>query len=221
MLSGQGLSYVRRLPQCGSSAHPPIVVLLHGFALYEQQLFDMSQIMDPRFMLIAPRGPLRIGPGAYRWFYFDRTPGDGPIINAAEETESLKTLKHFLKGVIAEYAPSRLYLFGHSQGGTMALSIALTAPDLIQGCAQAHGRILAKSLAAVSDPARLARLPFFIGHGRDNPIVPIKLGRATCDRLRNIGANVSYREYPLGHEMTPDIVADASRWLTAQLDCSI
>jgi phospholipase/carboxylesterase len=221
MLSGPGLSYIRRLPLRGNPAHPPIVLLLHGFALYEQQLFDMSQVMDPRFVLIAPRGPLRIGPGAYRWFYFDRTPSDGPIINVAEETESLKTLKHFIDGITAEYAPSRFYLFGHSQGGTMALSIALTAPDKIDGCAQAHGRILPKSLASVSDRDRIARVPFFIGHGVENPIVPIKLGRATRDQLLDVGATVSYREYPLGHEMTPDIVADASGWLTAQLDCSI
>ena len=100
----------------------------------------------------------------------------------------------------------------------MGLSIALTAPEKIDGCAQAHGRVLPKSVAALSDPAALAGMPFFIGHGVENPIVPIKLGRATRDQLISLKADVSYREYALGHEMTPAIVADASRWLTGQLD---
>lgn len=224
VVSAHGLSYVKREPKCGNTAHPPALILLHGYALYENHLFELAQGFDPRLLIVSVRAPIRIGPGSYRWFHFDyygtiaQRPSGGPTINVDEEAKSLAALTAFLDGFAAERAPDRVYLLGHSQGGTMALSVALTRPWRISGCAQAHGRILPTALAALTDRKSLSGLPFFVGHGVDNPIVPITLGRATRRRLQDLQVNVSYREYPVGHEMTPDILADMSDWLSARLD---
>ena len=222
--SAHGLSYLEREPQRGTSGNPPALILLHGFASYQNYLFELTEGFDPRFQIVSVQAPLRMGPGAYRWFYFDyyetiaRRPSEGPTINAGEEATSLTMLTGFLDGFMAERRPRRLYLLGHSQGGTMALSVALTRPELISGCAEVSGRILSRAVANITAKEKLVGLPFFIGHGVDNPIVPISLGRATGQRLKDLQASLCYREYPLGHEITAEVLADMSDWFSARLD---
>jgi phospholipase/carboxylesterase len=222
--SAHGLCYLEREAQRETVGNPPVLILLHGFASYQNYLFDLTEGFDPRFHVVSVQAPIRMGPGAYRWFYFDyygtiaRRPNEGPTIDAEEEATSLAKLTQFLEGFAADRRPSRLYLLGHSQGGTMALSVALTRPELISGCAEVSGRILARARANMAAKDKLAGLPFFIGHGLDNPIVPIALGRATAQRLRDLQARLCYREYPLGHEITAEILADMSSWFTALLD---
>ncbi|HEV7369722.1 alpha/beta hydrolase [Arenibaculum sp.] len=213
-----GLSYVTREPARTDAADAPVLLLLHGFATYENHLLDLTQGFDPRLSVVAVRAPLRIGPGAYRWFYFDLVPGEAPRINADEEAQSLRTLTAFVEALAARHAPKRLYLLGHSQGGTMALSIALTRPSLIAGCANVNGRILPKIAAALPPPEALTGLPFFMGHGTENPIVPIAVGRRMRARLEELGVDLTHREYPIGHEISAEALADVSEWLSAKLD---
>jgi phospholipase/carboxylesterase len=222
--SAYGLSYLERKARCGSAENPPTLLLLHGFASYQNYLFELTEGFDPRLEIVSVQAPIRMGPGAYRWFYFDyyetiaRRPSEGPTINLSEEATSLTTLTKFLDGFRTERRPKKLYLLGHSQGGTMALSAALTRPELISGCAEISGRILSRAFSNVASKEAIAGLPFFIGHGVDNPIVPIAIGRATGQRLRDLQASLCYREYPLGHEITPEVLSDMSDWLSARLD---
>lgn len=218
MRTMNGLSYATREPERESAGGAPVLVLLHGFATYENHLLEPALGFDPRLSIVAVRAPLRIGPGAYRWFHFDRVPGDAPRIVEEEEGRSLQALTAFLEALAAERAPGRLYLLGHSQGGTMALSVTLTRPGLIAGCANVNGRILPRIAASVPAPGALAGLPFFMGHGTENPIVPIAVGRRMRAFLHDRGADVAHREYPIGHEISAEALADASHWLTARLD---
>lgn len=206
------LTFVERLPQ-GAGARAPVIVLLHGWGMYHGHLFDMAQSFDRDWHLISPRAPVRMGPGAYRWFNFVRTPADGPNIDHDEERASLRTLIAYLEGVARRAGVDGVYLIGHSQGGTMALSVALSRPDLVKGCANVNGRILDKVWDAVCGARPLEGIPFFNGHGTENPIVPIRLGRATCTRLRTLGADLTTLEYPIGHEITPQALSDVSAWL--------
>lgn len=216
-LSGH-LPCVEREPAQGATADAPVLVLMHGFASYEQHLFEHAGLFDPRLHILAPRAPLRIGPGAHRWFHFERTP-DGPAIRDDEEAQSLATLLRFLEDVIAQRAPRRLYLLGHSQGGTMALTVAVTRPDLIDGVANINGRLLSKSWERAAPAAKLAGMPAFMRYGTDNPIVPMPLAHTTRDRLKAFGMGLDYADYPnIGHGFTPEILQESARWLSARLD---
>lgn len=195
----------------------PLLLLLHGWATYRGPLFELTQGFDARLGIVAAQAPVRMGPSAYRWFDFQRTPDSGPIINDIEEERSLASLLAFVDALVAEKAPSRLYLLGHSQGGTMALSVALRRPPKLAGCININGRLLQKRRVASEGATLLSGLSFFCGHGSNNDIVPLALGRATRQWLEGMGAEMTSREYPIGHEITPEALADASAWLSAKL----
>jgi phospholipase/carboxylesterase len=203
-----------RPPSTTTVRGAPMLLALHGWALYRGHLFDLVQGFDPRLTIVAAQAPVRMGPGAYRWFDFERTPSSGPIINDAEETQSLARLLSFIDQLVAEREPSALYLLGHSQGATMALSTILRRPVRLAGCANVNGRLLAKRLTEVQRPGVLDGVTMFCGHGIHNPIVPLRLGQETRDHLRRMGAQVTYREYPIGHEITPEALSDVSAWLS-------
>jgi phospholipase/carboxylesterase len=224
MLSAHGLSYIKREPERGNVDRPPVLILLHGFASYENQLFELAREFDPRLLIVSVRAPIRMGPGAYRWFNFDyygtiaQRPSKGPTINLEEQAASLATLTAFIEGFKAERKPDRLYLLAHSQGATMAFSVVMKRPSLISGLAEVNGRILPGAAADIAPAQSFAGLPFFIGHGVDNPIVPIALAQSTRQQLEGLRARVCYRQYPIGHEITAEVAADMSDWLSTRLD---
>ncbi|MCR6480883.1 alpha/beta fold hydrolase [Variovorax sp. ZS18.2.2] len=218
MSADDSLLQVARESSLGRQTNVPLLVLLHGFASYEQHLFRHEALFDPRFAVVAPRAPLRIGPGAHRWFYFERTP-DGPIVSEDEETHSLKTLLAYLDALAVERAPSAMYILGHSQGGTMALSVLLSKPRLIQGLVNINGRALSRVVPSEDSRKALAGMKLLEYHGIDNPIVPLPMARATRDRLKKFGVEIDYRERPgIGHGFTAEILNESSEWLSGLLD---
>lgn len=217
-MSTSELLIEERAPGDGTSGGGAMLLVLHGWGLYKGHLLELTKGFDPRLTIVAAQAPVRMGPGAYRWFHFDRVPSSGPIINDQEEEKSLATLLSFIDQLVSARLPSALYLLGHSQGATMALSVTLRRPARLAGCANVNGRLLTKRLAEVQSPNVLEGLPFFCGHGLHNPIVPLWLGRETRDHVQRMGAAMTYREYPIGHEITPEALSDVSLWLTDRIN---
>lgn len=207
------LGYLERGPR---EPGTPLIILLHGWAMYKDHLFEMTRGWDERWAIVAPQAPVRMGPGANRWFDFERTPDAGPIINDEEECSSLEKLQRFVARLVEARKPSSVYVVGHSQGGTMSLSLALSRPLRLAGVAQINGRFLKKRLEGVA-ATQLQGMSMFFGHGTENPIVPIRLGRWTGERAASLGAKVVHEEYPIGHEVTPEYLRAAALWLDEQI----
>jgi len=51
-----------------------------------------------------------------------------------------------------------------------------------------------------------------MSHGIYDPIIPIRLARDARDILRNAGADLSYNEYAMGHEVTHETLLDLATW---------
>lgn len=208
------LRFEERPPGTGEVRGAPLLLVLHGWGMYRGHLFELTRGFDPRWTVVAAQAPVRMGPGAYRWFHFERTPDSGPIIDDAEEERSLAALLAFIDRLVETRSPSALYLLGHSQGATMALSVILRRPQRLAGCANVNGRLLRKRLAEVQHPNVLSGLAMFCGHGTHNPIVPLRLGQETRDHVQRLGATTVYHEYPIGHEITPEVLSDVAAWLS-------
>lgn len=209
------LVFDERPPGAGGGRGGPLLLVLHGWGTYRGPLFELAKDFDPRLTIIAAQAPVRIGPGAYRWFDYQRDPVTGALtIDDDEECSSLARLERFVDQLVANWAPGALYLFGHSQGATMALSLILRRPARFAGCAHLNGRVLPGRLAQVEPLAPLDGLPFFFGHATQDPIIPLWLGRQTRDHVQRLGGSVVFREYPVGHDPTPEIVSHVSAWLT-------
>ena len=48
--------------------------------------------------------------------------------------------------------------------------------------------------------------------------IDVERARQSRDRLHLLGANLDYREYPMGHEIRPDGLSDLSQWLIRVLE---
>ena len=104
-------------------------------------------------------------------------------------------------------APGPPVIGGFSDGGSYALSLALTNGDVF-------GRVLAFSPGFAAPAARTGHPRVFISHGRADRVLPIeRCGRRLARVLGAAGYAVEYLEFDGGHEV-PAAVADAAlTWL--------
>lgn len=212
------LVYLARQPLVQESS-PPLLLLLHGIGSNERDLFGLAPFLDERFLILSLRAPIMLEPDSYAWFELVFTP-QGPIINPKQAEASRNTLIAFINGAVETFSanPKQVYLMGFSQGAIMSASVALTRPDLVAGVVMMSGRILPEIEPLVAAPKELQGLPFFVAHGTEDMVLPITHGRGTREILASLSVELVYREYPMGHEVSEESLADATNWLTEQLD---
>ena len=111
----------------------------------------------------------------------------------------------------------RVVLAGFSQGGAVALHVALRHPDRLAG-------IVALSTYMVDDDELETQrgeanrgTPIFQAHGTADPMVPLEAGEAARLRLIELGYDVTWTTYPMGHEVHPDEIRDIGLFLNRQL----
>ena len=198
---------------------PPLLLLLHGIGSNEHDLYGLAPFLDKRFLIISVRAPNTLGPGSYAWFEADFTP-QGPVINPEQAEASRKTLITFLKEAITAYGadPKQVYLMGFSQGAIMSASVALTQPELVAGAVLMSGRILPEIRPLIASNEELSGFPFLVVHGTVDMVLPITHGHASRELLSSLPVDLTYHEYPMGHEVNQESLSDVTTWLTEQLN---
>src|SRR5277367_1789279 len=63
---GLALKYLVRLP-AQRSAHPPVIILLHGYGSDEKDLFELRNLFPENYLIIAARAPYTLPHGGYQW----------------------------------------------------------------------------------------------------------------------------------------------------------
>lgn len=223
-MSAQNLSLVHlvRQPFRTSATPPPLLLLLHGIGSNEHDLFGLASYLDERFLIVSARAPVVMGAGAYGWFNIDFRP-QGMVADVEQARKSLKSLRAFLDELVEAYPVNErcVYLAGFSQGAMMSLALALTRPEKVMGGVVAmSGRFPSEvlELEAPPDEGALAGLPLLVTHGLYDPVLPVEQGRASRERLEALPVKLTYREYPMGHEVSLDNLKDVSAWLTDSLN---
>jgi predicted esterase len=103
--------------------------------------------------------------------------------------------------------PAHVAIGGFSDGASYALSLALANGDLFP-------RVVACSPGFVASAPPHGRPRLFVSHGTADQILPIdQCSRVIVPRLRAMGYDVTYREFEGRHELPPDVLADALRWM--------
>ena len=206
-------------PPSAPSGRPPLLVLLHGIGADELDLLPLADALDPRFHAVSLRAPHEARPLGYAWYALDWTTSPPtPDLDEAERS------REGLVAVIPELAaragtdPRRTFLLGFSQGAIMALSVALTRPDLVRGLVLHSGRVLPGLERRAAPGEALAGLEALVLHGRHDDVIPVERGREVRDLLAPLlGSQLVYREHEAGHEVTPSSLEDAASWLAARI----
>lgn len=220
-MSAQGLNLIHHaaLPRTGEGRGAPLLLLLHGYGANEDDLFSLAPYVDGRFLVISPRAPISLGPMSHAWFNLGFST-EGIMIDPREVEAARETLCQFIAGVIAQYQIDRtdVYLLGFSQGAMISLSLALLNPGLAAGVVALSGRVITETIAKIPDPGALAGLPILVTHGTGDVVLPIHHGRESRRLLTELPVELTYREYPVGHEISYDCLQDVNSWLTSLLD---
>ena len=107
----------------------------------------------------------------------------------------------------------KLGIVGFSQGGVMAYTLALGAPQRFAALAALSTWCPPKAVDNVTDPATLRYLPTLIQHGSRDELVTVSRARESVETLRALRLPLTYREYDIGHEINHRSLADLSDWL--------
>ncbi len=202
------------------SERPPLLLLLHGIGADEGDLLPLARFFDPRFLVVSARAPHEAEPMGYRWYAIDwaATPPRGDPV---EIVASRDLLARFVEEATAACGtdPSRVFLFGFSQGAIMSLALLLARPDLVRGVVAHSGR-LARLPGPDPMPEALSRAEVLLLHGAQDEVIPAAQGEQAYEVLGPLlGARVAYRVFDaLGHGISEDSAVGAARWLTARLD---
>lgn len=217
----RNLSLVHRVaePREKSQARPPLLVLLHGIGSNEDDLYSLAPYLDGRFMTVSARAPVVMGAGSFGWFNIEFTPR-GMVADLEEAERSQRTISKFIGELVEAYGadPACVFLMGFSQGAMMSLSVALTWPDRVAAVVAMSGRLPAQALAQVAEPETLRGMPVFVAHGIYDPVLPIENGRDCREKLEALPVELTYREYPMGHEVSMESLRDVAAWLSSTLD---
>lgn len=113
-----------------------------------------------------------------------------------------------LATVFDTYPVSDVTLGGFSDGASYALSLGLANGDLVDA-------VLAFSPGFAAPPVTHGRPRIFISHGVDDRVLPIDVcSRRLVPHLHDRGYDVTYQEFPGGHEIPAPVRDAATTWLT-------
>lgn len=194
------------------------VIWLHGLGADGhdfEPIVPMLELGVPvRFVFPhAPMRPVTINGGMAMRAWYDVDPRR-PLAGTADIRESARAVEDLVRDEEARGRPrSRIALAGFSQGGVIALHLALRSDIRFAG-------VMALS-TYVHDHEHLADevgfagidMPVFMAHGQMDALIPITRAITSREALSRLGYDVEWHEYGMGHEVCPQEIADLSRWL--------
>ncbi len=185
----------------------PLLVWLHGTGMNESQLLRIMPMVSMRnYAAVAPRG-ISTFDGQVSW---PQNPDD---IHRSEQR-----VFDAVDAASQRYHVSsdRIFLVGMDSGGTMAFRIAMNHPDRFAGVLSICGAF-PNEHRPFCQLDRARRLPIFMAVGRDSrEFSPAE----ACENLKlfhSAGMSVSLRQYPCGHQLAPQMLADVDRWVMEQI----
>ncbi len=187
---------ILHVPAGAASAAVPLLVLLHGAGgTGERQMQRLRAAIDAAgIAVLAPDS---------RGSTWDAIRGgfgrDVIFLNRA--------LERVFETVAID--PDRVGVGGFSDGATYAISLGLINGDLFR-------RILAFSPGFVVAGERQGRPRCFVSHGKADEILPIdRCSRVIVPALRQLGYDVTFREFDGGHEVPAAVATEGMQLLTA------
>jgi phospholipase/carboxylesterase len=197
----------------GEGPHPTILAL-HGWGANGMDLLGLAPYLaGGQFLVLCPQGSVEVPLGpmvGYGWFPI--TMGAPP--DPAAFAKGLDEARRFLDAAVRRYPvdQNKLIVLGFSQGGVIAYALALAEPERFAGLV-ALSSWLPAALGQTLPPRSRERLSTLVHHGTCDDLIEIERGRESVETLRRLQVPVTYREFDMGHEISPDSLADLSAWL--------
>ena len=206
-----------------TAPHPTAtVILMHGlgadgndFVPIANEL-DLSALGPVRFVFPnAPVIPVTLNSGYEMPAWFDIAATD---FGVREDAAGLRRSQATIEALIAHekargIAAGRIVVAGFSQGCAMSLLTGLRHTERLAGIVGLSGWLPLAATTAAERHAANHDTPVFLGHGRQDPMVPMALAQQSRDALAALGYTVEWHEYTMAHSVCMEEIADLNRFL--------
>jgi phospholipase/carboxylesterase len=199
------------------------VIILHGLGADGNDFVPVASELDlrpvgpVRFVFPhAPTRPVTINGGYVMRAWYDIL-GLGPQ-KQREDEAGLRQSQALVERLIAKeksrgVPAGHIVLAGFSQGCAMTLMTGLRHDERLAGLVGLSGYLPLAAKAQAERHAANRDVPIFLGHGTDDPIIPIERARESRQALVAMGHAVEWHEYPMPHSVCAEEIADLQRWL--------
>jgi phospholipase/carboxylesterase len=139
-----------------------------------------------------------------------------------QDENGIRDSERRIRGLIRQeintgVAANRIVVAGFSQGGALALQVALRYPERLAGLLALSAYMPLHTTVAQERSAANADLPILMCHGAFDTVLPIPLGAMARDYLRALGYPVEWHDYPVQHELCAEEIEAIGRWLQERL----
>ena len=193
----------------------PLLLLLHGYGSNEDDLFSFASELPDEYYVISARAPYDLQYGSYAWYAINFDADQNKFSDQSQAVLSRDLVVKFLEELKTKFPIdiSNITLIGFSQGSILSYSIALSYPKIVQRVGALSGYLNLDTTIVNYQNNDFSGLKIFSSHGTVDQVIPVEWARKTDPILKSLGINSTYKEYPIGHGVSPQNFYDLKSWL--------
>jgi phospholipase/carboxylesterase len=200
----------------------PLLLLLHGYGSNEEDLFSFASELPEEYYIVSARAPydmyfdkLSINSGSYAWYAINFDADENKFSDIGQAQQSRDLIATFIDELVANYAidANDVTLIGFSQGCILSYAIAVSYPQKVQRVVAMSGYFNEEIAIDNFKGNDLSELKIFASHGSVDQVVPVDWARNSIPKLKELGIDIVYKEYPVGHGVAPQNFFDFKNWL--------
>ena len=193
----------------------PLLLLLHGYGSNEEDLFSFASELPNDSYVISVRAPYDLQPYGHAWYAIHFDADENKFSDNVQAKQSVELIAAFIDEIVKQYPidAKNVTLIGFSQGAILSYATALTYPEKVAKVVALSGYFNQEIMPEVIDTNAISHLKFFVSHGSFDQVIPVDWARKAKPALENLGLEVEYHEYPVGHGVAPQNFFDFKNWL--------
>ena len=208
------LHYLVREPKIIQEKNP-LLLLLHGYGSNEADLFSFASELPEEYFVISAQAPYDMQYGSFAWYAINFDADENKFSDLNQARQSRDMIADFIDELLAKYPidSTKVNLIGFSQGSILSYAVALSYPTKIAKVVAMSGYLNLDMAIEGFEKNDLSGLKIFASHGTVDQVIPVEWARKTPQLLENFGIDVVYKEYPIGHGVSPQNFFDFRKWL--------
>jgi phospholipase/carboxylesterase len=208
------LQYLVREPKIKLDKNP-LLLLLHGYGSNEADLFSFAEELPDHYYVISARAPYDLQYGSYAWYAINFDANENKFSDVAQARNSRDLIVRFIDELTAQYPidAHKISLVGFSQGAILSYAIGLSYPEKIKNVVAMSGYLNLEMAEANYQNKDFSKLKLFVSHGTVDQVIPVDWARKSPGILQPLGIETVYKEYPIGHGVSPQNFYDFKNWL--------
>lgn len=208
------IEYLIREPKIKQEKNP-LLLLLHGYGSNEEDLFSFASELPEEYYVVSARAPYDLQPYGHAWYAITFDADQNKFSDDDQAIESRDLIARFINELVAELSidSENITLIGFSQGTILSYAVALSYPEKIRRVVALSGYLNEGILASGYETKDFKNLKMFISHGTQDQVIPVDWAKKAPEALKSLGIEVEYKEYPIGHGVSPQNFHDLKNWL--------